>query len=100
MEESVIQLSVVIAAGSAGPSVDAALSAIVDACQGVRHELIVVGDQAAPDHGSPALSGREIRLITRPAGTLTPVLWGAGASVARGRVVAFTTTQRRCNKGA
>ena len=93
MEESVIQLSVVIAAGSAGPSVDAALSAIVDACQGVRHELIVVGDQAPPVHGSPALSGREIRRITRPAGTLTPVLWGAGASVARGRVVAFTTTQ-------
>lgn len=88
-----IQLSVVLADGSAGRSLESALDTLVGACTGLRCELIVVGDYAPPDGGAPAVRGREVRRIALPAGTLTPVLWGAGASAAQGRVVAFTTTQ-------
>lgn len=35
------------------------------------------------------------RIERRPAGTLTPVLWGAGLGIARARSVAFTTGQVR-----
>ena len=93
MEDSVIQLSVVIADRTREASLKTALGAIGDACTGLNFELVVVGDHAPPDHGSPPVSGRAVRRIALPRGTLTPVLWGAGASVARGRVVAFTTTQ-------
>lgn len=93
MEENVIQLSVVIADGSEGRSLESALDAIDAACAELRWELIVVGEQALPNLGSSAIHARHARRITLPSGTLTPVLWGAGASAARGRVVAFTTTQ-------
>ena len=93
MEENVIQLSVVIADATAGRSLESALDAIDTACEELLWELIIVGEHAPPNDGSPAVRGRGARRIARPKGTLTPVLWGAGASAARGRVVAFTTTQ-------
>lgn len=99
MEESDIEFSVVIADAAVGRSIDAALGIAAEACEGLSFELIVAGPPAAPDRPVSSRAGRDVRYIERPAGTLTPVLWGAGASVARGRVVAFTSTQMLLARG-
>ncbi len=87
-------LSVVLACSSRAP-VEAVVAALDKACEGTASELIVVfaGDKPPPEWvcgQSP-----ELRIECRPAGSLTPVLWGAGCHVARGSIVAFTTDQVR-----
>ena len=99
MADSGIQLTVVIADREAEGSLGSALGAIRDACRGLDVELLVVGDHASSDPEWPLPAGRDVHRLALPRGTLTPVLWGAGARVARGRVVAFTTSQMRVAEG-
>src|SRR5262249_42857538 len=87
-------LSIVLATDG-GPGLDDAVSGLRIACQGFQVELIVVvaGSPPAP----AALHGgfEAVRVECHPAGTLTPILWGAGLRLARARHVAFTTDQVR-----
>lgn len=85
----------IVGHGSIAASVAASLEAIARSVavlsDGLAYEVIVVGaDETAslplPTHTS---------VVGAPHGALTPVLWGLGLRAARGRVVAFTTSQMR-----
>lgn len=82
-------LTVVVAQTSADASLAEALAAIELSARGIAIEVLVVGD--APS-SLPLASARH---ITCPGAYLTPARWGAGARVARGRAIAFTTDQMR-----
>jgi hypothetical protein len=58
-------------------------------------ELIVAAAGVPPQAAALEASFPGARIECCPAGTLTPVLWGAGLSVAGGRSIAFTTDQVR-----
>jgi hypothetical protein len=90
-----VQLSVV-AAGSGAVPVAAHLQELRRACEGVATEFlfIIAGDRPSEQAAAGDLPV-DVRIAHRPAGTLTPVLWGAGLEAARGPIVAFTTDQLR-----
>ncbi len=89
------ELSVVMACSGAEEPSDEVLAALRRGCEGVATELIVVsaGDGGNPDLAAAHFPG--VVIARRPADTLTPVLWGEGCRLARGRIVAFTTHQMR-----
>lgn len=74
---------------------DAALAKLRESCRAIMAEVIVVAAGAVPTPVEPAALFPGTRVEILPAGSLTPVLWGAGLRLARGRWVAFTTDQLR-----
>ena len=99
LEPSQVDLTVVFAVSVDADSRARALAALEAACAGISTEFIVV-HPGRVERGArrPADAGR-ISSVQRPPGTLTPVLWGAGAALARAPRVAFTTTQMRVAAG-
>ena len=92
---SAIELSVVLAAAGGGPSMRAALAAIQRGCDEPSTEVIVVMIDGSDPGDLSTNKFVEVRVAYRAAGTLTPVLWGAGLELSRGSIVAFTTDQMR-----
>jgi hypothetical protein len=93
MDTGGLALSVVVACDGMLPALTDRLRAIEQACAGIRAEIIVVHpkeDEIAFPRGD-SLSMASVGASSR----LVPVLWGAGIAVARGAVVALTTTQFR-----
>lgn len=90
---SELQLSIVLASSATGGDLDAVIAALEGGCEGISAELIVIraGGEGRVTQQQNNFTG--VRVDTRPAGTLTPVLWGAGLGLARAPVVAFTTDQ-------
>lgn len=100
--KSAPEISVVVAHASDGAGLSAALSAIQTSCSGLVAEVIVVRTPGAVGRaGDPGAGGQlaGVRTVVAPAGSLVPVLWGLGAQAARGRIVAFTTSQLRVSPG-
>lgn len=87
-------LTIVLAATGGSP-IDEALPGLRLACRGVSVELIVVAAGVPPEEAAVEATFPGARIESCPLGTLTPVLWGAGFCLARGRIVAFTTDQLR-----
>lgn len=87
-------LSIVLAAAGGLP-LDNSLAGLGLACRGIPVELIVAAAGTPPLAAALEATFPGARIEHRPAGTLTPVLWGAGLSLARSRRVAFTTDQVR-----
>lgn len=88
------ELSIVLALGDGSPSAEAVAS-LSRACRDILVELIVAVAGRPPERAALEASFPGARLECRPAGTLIPILWGAGLNVATGRHVAFTTDQLR-----
>jgi len=89
------ELSVVMACSGAGEPSEEVLAGLRRGCDGIATELIVV---SAGDGGSEDVAAAhfpDVLVARRPANTLTPILWGDGCRLARGRIVAFTTNQMR-----
>jgi hypothetical protein len=84
-------LAVVIATVDAGRSIVRCIEAVERACAAARAELIVVDASTDGTADVVAASWPDVSLLRLPAGTLTPLLWTAGAGRTTGRVVAFTT---------
>jgi hypothetical protein len=84
-------LTVVVACVDACKSIDRCLAALDEACSNVRSQVIVA--DASSDGTAAVVRSHwpQVRLLTRPVGTLVPELWAAGLCVAEGRVVAFMT---------
>lgn len=93
------ELSVVIATDTDDGQAVRTIRDAVAACGGVSAEVLLVHAGALPAELPPTMEGVAVRSIELPAGTLAPVLWGAGARAARGTVLAFTTTQMRLTPG-
>jgi hypothetical protein len=87
------ELTVIVGSLDAEGTLRECLSALAVACEGIDAEIVVV-DASADDSARIAreLSPR-VRVLSLPAGTLVPALWGAGIREARGRAVAFTIGQ-------
>jgi hypothetical protein len=84
-------LSVVIASVESGPTLDSALDALLESADGMAMEIIVV-DASVDDSASRARQrGDPIRVLTRPVGTLVPMLWEDGILRSSGKWVALTT---------
>jgi hypothetical protein len=93
------ELSVVLAVPGPAPALGEAITALRDACAGIPTELLIMSAADAPaDHGANA-GFVLVRVERRSPGTLTPVLWGDGARLARANVVAFTTDHMRVGNG-
>jgi glycosyltransferase involved in cell wall biosynthesis len=87
------ELSVIVGSLDAAGTLRECLVALQAACDGVDAE-IVVADASSDESARVARETLpSARVITLPAGTLVPALWGAGLREARGRVVAFTIAQ-------
>lgn len=91
------QLSIVlVATDNDAAGLTDALASIELACAGLRAEVIVVhGGVHSCDDVTARHRGLPLSVVRAPASSLVPVMWGRGAKVASGRVVAFTTTQMR-----
>ncbi len=87
-------LSIVLAVAG-GSSVAGALESLRLACGEIPVELIVAAAGTPPSAAMLEATFPGTRIECRPAGTLVPVLWGAGLRIARARNVAFTTDQVR-----
>jgi hypothetical protein len=83
-------LTVVVACVDAARSIERCLSALQEACAGIRAQVVVV--DASRDATARLVQERwpTIELLRFPPGTVVPRLWAAGVHVARGRAVAFT----------
>jgi hypothetical protein len=90
-----IAFSVVLGSTGSGRSLELAVKALDCSCSGLAAELIIVRAAASMACELPSNGFADVRVEELPAGTLTPVLWGVGATLARGRVIAFTTDQMR-----
>lgn len=90
-------LSVVLASNGDDRVLGAALASLQRTCEGIPTEFIVVSTGMNEGSRIPGVLTlpAELRIEQQPPGTLTPVLWGTGARMARGRSVAFTTDQLR-----
>jgi hypothetical protein len=86
-------ISVIVASAAGERATACSIDAIRVATRGVAAEIIVVEalDDVTPAGGS-GLHG-DVTVVHMPVGTLTPRLWSEGLFRARGRIVAFTTTQ-------
>jgi hypothetical protein len=86
-----MDLTVVVASLEARHTIAACLDRLATACAGLEHEILVC--DASTDRTIDlvrARAGAE-QVFSYPVGTLAPMLWSAGISRARGRVVALTT---------
>jgi len=92
-------LSVVLAASGDASALDAALTALSEGCDGVSTELIVVRAEGRPTAGGEQRPVSAAQFVALPGTALVPQLWGAGARLATGTVVAFTTDQMRVCPG-
>jgi hypothetical protein len=88
------ELSVVVAHSSGGADLRSALEAVHAASAGIATEVIVAQSTGSAAAAMQVLEP-DVRIVVAPSGTLVPVLWGLGAEVAVGRIVAFTTSQMR-----
>ena len=86
------ELSVIVGSLDAAGSLGECLTALVESCDGIDAEILVV-DASDDDSADVARSFPRVRVACLPVGTLVPALWGAGLREARGRVVAFTIAQ-------
>jgi hypothetical protein len=75
------------------------VTALDQSCTGLSAELIVVGAGPQGFGELPRGGFTGIRTKQCPEDALTPVLWGEGVRLARGRLVAFTTDQMRVSPG-
>lgn len=86
-------LSVIVGSLDAAGSIRDCLSALVTTCAGLDAEILLI-ESSDPD---TVRTAREffpsVHVVSLPADTLVPALWGAGLKRARGRVVAFTIAQ-------
>ena len=96
-ESSGIVLSVVIACDGALDRLPERLDALARACAGVAVEAIVVHPSGV-SVGLPHSLVLPTTLLAAPS-SLVPLLWGRGLVAARGRLVAFTTTQFEMREG-
>jgi hypothetical protein len=87
-------LSIILAVAGGSP-LDEALTGLRLACRGIPVELIIVAAGTPPLAAAVEASFPDAIIECRPRGTLVPVLWAAGLSIARARRVAFTTGQVR-----
>ncbi len=83
------ELSIVIAASHSQQTIDECLGALRPQLAGHAAEVFVA---ATTEADARVVRERypDMTLLTAPGSTLTPGLWGLGASRARGRVIAFT----------
>ena len=89
--QAVPELSVVIGSVDSARSIEACLESIFAAGKQHRIEVLLI-DASSDDTVDRARQAfPAAQLVTRPPGTLTPVLWADGISLARGRMVALTT---------
>jgi Glycosyl transferase family 2 len=87
------ELSVIVGSLDAVGTIRECLAALRVACEGIDVEIIVAD---ASSDGSARVARETLqaaRVLSMPAGTLVPALWGAGLREARGRVVAFSIAQ-------
>ncbi|MFL5620536.1 MAG: glycosyltransferase [Gemmatimonadaceae bacterium] len=93
------ELSVIVGSLDAAGTIRDCLSALRAACEGIDAEILVA-DASADESARLAREALPAaRVLSLPAGTLVPVLWGAGLREARGRVVAFTIAQCVVDRG-
>ena len=90
-----VVIAVVDAAALGNGSLTAALDALAASCMRVSYEIIAVLPDMSAETSVPPSMRDGVHVLHAPSGALTPVMWGAGLHVARGRVVAFTTAQMR-----
>ena len=84
------ELSVIVGSLDGAGTIRDCLTALQAACAGIDAEILVA-DASADDSARIARESLpDARVLSLPAGTLVPALWGAGLREARGRVVAFT----------
>jgi hypothetical protein len=94
------ELSVIVGSLDAAGTVRESVAALVDSCGGLDAEILVI-DASSDDSARVVQESfpNAVRVVSMPAGTLVPALWGAGLREARGRVVAFTIAQCRVERG-
>ena len=86
-----IDLSVVVGSVASERSIRACIASIIESCAALRAEIIVV-DSSTDDAASLVRHHfPQVKLISLPADTLTPVLWSTGIASARGSRIATTT---------
>jgi glycosyltransferase involved in cell wall biosynthesis len=90
-DDTPIDLSVVIGSVASARSIRGCIASIIASCATVRSEIIVV--DASTDETASLVRQYfpQIRLISLPPGTLTPILWSTGIAAARGSHIATTT---------
>jgi hypothetical protein len=87
------ELSVIVGSLDGAGTIRDCLTALRAACAGIDTEILVA-DASADESAQIARDALpDARVLTLPAGTLVPSLWGAGLREARGRIVAFTIAQ-------
>jgi hypothetical protein len=91
MSNEPLEISVVVAATEAERTLEGCLGALHDTCEGIASELIVVHPGDAHLDAIARRADPRARVLAGPRDALVPQLWGAGLSVSRGPVVAFTT---------
>jgi hypothetical protein len=96
---SELQISVVLAVSGGGSPAAPAVTALEQSCAGLSAELIVIRTGPEGSGELPRGGFTEIRTKQCPRDALTPVMWGEGVRMARGRLVAFTTDQLRVSPG-
>lgn len=93
------ELSVIVGSLDGAGTIRDCLTALQTACAGIDAEILVA-DASADDSARIARESLpDARVLSLPAGTLVPALWGAGLREARGRVVAFTIAQCMVDPG-
>ena len=94
------ELSVIVGSLDAAGLVRDSVAALVDSCGGLDAEILVV-DGSNDDSARVVRDAfpDAVRVVSMPAGTLVPALWGTGLREARGRVVAFTIAQCTVERG-
>jgi hypothetical protein len=93
------QISVVLAVSGGDSATAFAVTAVEQSCAGLSAELIVVRAGREGFGGVPRGGFTEVTTKQCPKDALTPVMWGEGVRLARGRLVAFTTDQLRVSPG-
>jgi glycosyltransferase involved in cell wall biosynthesis len=92
-------LSVIVGSLDAAGTIRECLSALEAACEGLDAEILVADASSDESARLARATLPQARLLSAPAGTLVPALWGAGLREARGRVVAFTIAQCVVERG-
>ena len=92
-------LSVIVGSLDAAGTIRECLSALQAACEGIDAEILVADASSDESARLARATLPQARVLSAPAGTLVPALWGAGLREARGRVVAFTIAQCVVERG-
>jgi len=90
-QNNVCALSVVVGSIDSSRTIARALSALSAATAGIDAEVLVVDASTDGTGNRVRTEDSTVRLRELASGTLMPILWSTGYSMARGRVVAFTT---------